>query len=46
MPPETALLPPAGPPVVLRSYAVVRRGHANWPPLRLVLDLLAARATA
>ena len=28
------------PDVVLRSYAVVRRGHAAWPPLALVLRLL------
>ncbi|MEV5826913.1 LysR family transcriptional regulator [Spirillospora sp. NPDC052242] len=44
--PGIALLPLTRPPVVLRSHAVVRRGHANWPPLRLVLDLLTARATA
>src|SRR6185312_2635852 len=28
------------PDVVLRSYAVTRRGHAAWPPLALVLRLL------
>ena len=31
-----------GPDVVLRSYAVVRRGRAGWPPLALVLRLLTA----
>jgi DNA-binding transcriptional LysR family regulator len=28
------------PEVVLRSYAVTRRGHAGWPPLALVLRLV------
>jgi DNA-binding transcriptional LysR family regulator len=28
------------PEVLLRSYAVTRRGRASWPPLRLVLDRL------
>jgi DNA-binding transcriptional LysR family regulator len=28
------------PPVVLTAYAVTRRGRANWPPLRLILDRL------
>jgi DNA-binding transcriptional LysR family regulator len=28
------------PDVVLRSYAVTRRGHAAWPPLALVLRLV------
>jgi DNA-binding transcriptional LysR family regulator len=32
------------PEVVLRCYAVIRRGRARWPPLALVLDRLAARA--
>lgn len=27
------------PEVILRSYAVTRRGHAGWPPLALVLRL-------
>ena len=30
------------PEVVLRSYAVTRRGHAAWPPLALVLRLVLA----
>ena len=30
------------PEVIQRSYAVTRRGHAAWPPLALVLRLLAA----
>jgi hypothetical protein len=28
------------PDVILRSYAVTRRGHAAWPPLALVLRLV------
>ena len=36
------LLPLTGPPVHLRSYAVTRRGRSGWPPLALVLRLLAA----
>jgi DNA-binding transcriptional LysR family regulator len=28
------------PGVILRSYAVTRRGHAGWPPLALVLRLV------
>ncbi|MFF5172799.1 LysR family transcriptional regulator [Micromonospora sp. NPDC000089] len=39
--PGVRLLPLAGPEVRLRSYAVVRRGRAGWPPLALILDLLA-----
>jgi DNA-binding transcriptional LysR family regulator len=38
------LLPLTGPDVTMRSYAVVRRGRAEWPPLALVLRLLLARA--
>jgi len=34
------VLPLVDPEVRLRSYAVVRRGRANWPPLALVLDIL------
>jgi DNA-binding transcriptional LysR family regulator len=33
----------AEPGVALRSYAVIRRGRARWPPLALVLDRLTAR---
>ncbi|MEH0938352.1 LysR family transcriptional regulator [Micromonospora psammae] len=40
--PGVRLLPLAGPEARLRSYAVTRRGRAAWPPLALVLDLLAA----
>ncbi|HEU5107605.1 MAG TPA: LysR family transcriptional regulator [Micromonosporaceae bacterium] len=36
------LLPLSEPDVRLRSYAVIRRGRATWPPLALVLDLLRA----
>jgi DNA-binding transcriptional LysR family regulator len=35
------LLPLTGTPVRLRSYAVSRRGRSGWPPLALVLRLLA-----
>ncbi len=34
------LLPLTAPDVTLRSYAVIRRGRADWPPLALVLRLL------
>ena len=40
--PGVRLLPLTGPPVHLRSYAVTRRGRSGWPPLALVLRLLAA----
>lgn len=39
---DVALLPLAAPEVDLRSYAVIRRGRADWPPLALVLRLLLA----
>lgn len=42
--PGIRLLPLTAPHVTLRSHAVVRRGRADWPPLALVLRLLAARA--
>jgi DNA-binding transcriptional LysR family regulator len=44
--PGIRMLPLARPDATLRSYAVIRRGRANWPPLALVLDLLAARSRA
>jgi DNA-binding transcriptional LysR family regulator len=34
------VLPLTAPKVVLRAYAVSRRGRSFWPPLRLVLDRL------
>ena len=40
------LLPLRDPDVRLRSYAVTRRGRADWPPLALVLDRLVRRAPA
>jgi DNA-binding transcriptional LysR family regulator len=40
--PGVSLLPLRGPEVVLRAYAVTRSGRAAWPPLALVLRLLAA----
>jgi len=39
--PGISLLPLTDPDVWLRSYAVIRRGRANWPPLALMLGLLA-----
>lgn len=41
-PPRDGLkvLPLRDPGVVLRTFAVVRRGRVAWPPLRLVLDRL------
>jgi DNA-binding transcriptional LysR family regulator len=36
------LLPLRNPDVVLHAYARTRRGHADWPPLALVLRLLTA----
>jgi DNA-binding transcriptional LysR family regulator len=38
-----ALCPLREPEVVLRSFAVTRRGRADWPPLALALRLLAER---
>jgi DNA-binding transcriptional LysR family regulator len=38
--PGVALCPLHDPDVVLRAYAVTRRGRADWPPLALVLRLL------
>jgi DNA-binding transcriptional LysR family regulator len=38
--PGVRLLPLHGPEVRLRSYAVTRRGRADWPPLALILNLL------
>ncbi len=38
--PGIRLLALREPDVRLRSYAVTRRGRADWPPLRLVLDRL------
>jgi DNA-binding transcriptional LysR family regulator len=35
-----SVLPLAGPAVMLRAFAVVRRGRASWPPLAVVLDAL------
>ena len=34
------------PEVILRSYAVTRRGHAAWPALALVLQLIRPSAAA
>ena len=39
--PGVALLPLAGPDVRQRAFACTRRGRAVWPPLALVLGLLA-----
>lgn len=37
------VLPLTDPRLMLRAYAVTRRGRDRWPPLRLVLDRLTAR---
>jgi DNA-binding transcriptional LysR family regulator len=42
--PGIGLLPLTAPDISLRSYAVTRRGRADWPPLALVLDLLRGRS--
>ena len=39
------ILPLDNPAVVLRAYAVTRRGRATWSPLRLLLDQLTTPAT-
>ncbi|WP_137293780.1 LysR family transcriptional regulator [Nocardioides dongxiaopingii] len=36
--PDVRVLPLDAPAIVLRTYAVTRRGRDRWPPLRLVLD--------
>jgi DNA-binding transcriptional LysR family regulator len=41
--PGVAVVPLRDPEVLLRSYAVTRRGRAAWPPLALLLDQLGAR---
>ncbi|MEU7905522.1 LysR family transcriptional regulator [Actinoplanes sp. NPDC049118] len=41
--PGVRLLAVPGPQVLLRSYAVTRRGRAGWPPLALMLRLLGAQ---
>jgi DNA-binding transcriptional LysR family regulator len=38
--PGVRLVPLDAPDVTLRSYAVIRRGRAGWPPLALVLGML------
>jgi DNA-binding transcriptional LysR family regulator len=47
-PPRDGLkvLPLRDPGVVLRAFAVVRRGRAAWPPLRLVLERLQPAAAS
>ncbi|WP_250556363.1 LysR family transcriptional regulator [Pseudonocardia lacus] len=42
--PEVRLIALHDPRVVLRSYAVHRRGRADWPPLALLLRLLVDRS--
>jgi DNA-binding transcriptional LysR family regulator len=41
--PGVRLLPLVDPDVRLRAYAVTRAGRVSWPPLALVVDLLAGR---
>ena len=40
--PGVRLVPLSDPPVVLRAYAVTRRGRADWAPLSLVLRMIAS----
>lgn len=40
---DVRILPLNDPPLTQRAYAVVRAGREAWPPLRLVLERLAAR---
>ncbi|SDN23530.1 transcriptional regulator, LysR family [Nocardioides szechwanensis] len=40
------VLPLRDPGVVLRAYAVTRRGREDWPPLRLVVERLRTGATS
>ena len=40
-PPGVRVLPLSDPDVLLRAYAVTRTGRAAWPPLALLIDLLA-----
>jgi DNA-binding transcriptional LysR family regulator len=42
--PGVRLLPLRAPAVTMQAYAVTRLGRAGWPPLALVLKLLAGRA--
>ncbi|MFF3484118.1 LysR substrate-binding domain-containing protein [Streptomyces sp. NPDC002701] len=42
--PGVRLMPLIGPQVLLRAYAVARRGRLAWPPLTLVTGLLASRS--
>ncbi|MEY9847819.1 LysR family transcriptional regulator [Streptacidiphilus sp. MAP5-3] len=42
--PGVRLLPLTAPDVFLRAFAVTRRGHADWPPLALLADLIGRRA--
>jgi len=41
--PGVALCPLSDPEVLLRAFAVTRRGRAEWPPLALVLELVGGR---
>jgi DNA-binding transcriptional LysR family regulator len=43
--PAVRVLPLTDPDVVLRAYAVTRAGRVAWPPLALVVDLLAGRVS-
>lgn len=44
--PGVVLCPLRDPDVVLRAYAVTRRGRADWPPLALVLRMLGQPGSA
>lgn len=38
--PGVHLMPLTAPDVVLRAFAVARRGRDSWPPLALLTDLI------
>ncbi len=40
-----SVLPLPGPGVVMTAFAVTRRGRSTWPPLRLILNRLQAKAS-
>ncbi|MCV7321920.1 LysR family transcriptional regulator [Mycolicibacterium confluentis] len=43
--PGITVLPLPGPGVVMTAFAVTRRGRSTWPPLRLILNRLQAKAS-
>ena len=43
--PDVTVVRLTGPEVILRAFAVSRRGQAVWPPLALVRDVLRSPGT-